>query len=60
MSEGATSRDRIVILDPDGAGRSFRIHKALMLFVNRRLQIAEPLARSKGIVPLPLELRRRP
>src|SRR3954453_1979541 len=46
-----------MILDPDDAERFFRLHKALSLFVNRRLKIAKPPARSKGIVALPPEQR---
>src|SRR3954452_10042025 len=46
-----------MILDPDEAERFFRLHKALSLFVSRRLKIAKPPARSKGIVALPPEHR---
>ena len=46
-----------MILDPDDAGRFFKLHKALALFVNRRLKIAKSPAKSKGIVALPPGLR---
>ncbi|WP_165248050.1 hypothetical protein [Paludisphaera soli] len=42
-----------MILDPDDAERFFTLHKALTLFVNRRLKIAEPPAKSQGLVALP-------
>ncbi len=41
-------------LDPDDAERFFRLHKALTLFVNRRLKIVElPAESSKAIIALP-------
>jgi hypothetical protein len=46
-----------MILDPDDCERFFKLHKALTLFVNQRLKIAEPPAKSKGIVSLPPEQR---
>jgi hypothetical protein len=42
-----------MILDPDDCERFFKLHKALTLFVNQRLQVVEPPARSaKEIVAL--------
>jgi hypothetical protein len=46
-----------MILDPAHAERFFKIHKALILFVNQRLKIAEPLANTEGIVALPPQQR---
>jgi hypothetical protein len=46
-----------MILDPDDCERFFKLHKALTLFVNRRLKIGKAPARSKGIVALPPEQR---
>jgi hypothetical protein len=47
-----------MILDPDDAERVFKLHKALSLFVNRRLKLAKPPAGSaKVIVALPPEQR---
>src|SRR5262249_14602892 len=43
-----------MILAPGDAERFFKIHKALSLFVNRRLKVAKPPAgSSKRIVALP-------
>jgi hypothetical protein len=43
-----------MILDPDDAERFFKLHKALMLFVNQRLKVVKPPAKSaKTIVALP-------
>jgi hypothetical protein len=44
-------------LDPDDCERCFRLHKPLALFVNQRLKVAKPPAKSKGIVALPPEQR---
>jgi len=46
-----------MILDPDDCERFFKLHKALTLFVNRRLKIAKPPTKSEGIVALPPEQR---
>ena len=46
-----------MILDPDDCERFFKLHKALTLFVNQRLKIAKPPAKSKGIVALPPDHR---
>ena len=46
-----------MILDPDDAERFFKLHKALTLFVNRRLKIVKPPAKSEVIVALPPEHR---
>jgi hypothetical protein len=43
-----------MILDPDDAERFFKLHKALMLFVDRRFKVVKPpAASSKTIVALP-------
>jgi hypothetical protein len=43
-----------MILDPDDAERFFKLHKALTLFVNRRLMVVKsPAGSSKAIVALP-------
>jgi len=43
-----------MILAPDDSERFFKLHKALMLFVNQRLKIVKPPAKSeKVIVALP-------
>ncbi len=44
-------------LEPDDAERFFKLHKALTLFVNQRLKIAKPPAKSEGIVALPPQQR---
>src|SRR6516165_3994686 len=46
-----------MILAPDDCERFFKLHKALTLFVNRRLKVVEPPAKSEGIVALPPEQR---
>jgi hypothetical protein len=47
-----------MILDPDDAQKFFKLHKALALFVNQRLALGEPPARSASvIVSLPPEGR---
>src|SRR6476469_2653448 len=46
-----------MILDPDDCEQFFKLHKALTLFANRRLKIANPPAKSEGIVALPPEQR---
>src|SRR4051812_35912990 len=54
---GGASQVRIMILEPDDAERFFKLHKALTLFVNQRLKIAKPPAKSEGIVALPPKQR---
>jgi hypothetical protein len=50
--------DTRMILDPDDAGRFFKLHKALTLFVSQRLKFIEPPASSaKVIIALPPEQR---
>ena len=47
-----------MILDPDDRERFYKLHKALILFVNQRLEIVEaPTASSKTIVALPPDQR---
>ncbi len=46
-----------MILDPDDSERFIKLHKALMLFVNHRLKIVQPPAKSAGIVAFPLQQR---
>jgi len=47
-----------MILDPDDCERFFKLHKALMLFVNQRLKVVKPPAKSaKAIVALPPDQR---
>jgi hypothetical protein len=47
-----------MILDPDDCERFYKLHKALMLFVNQRLNVVEPPSGSaKEIVALPLDRR---
>ena len=47
-----------MILDPDDCERFFKLHKALMLFVNQRLKVVKPPAKSaKAIDALPPDQR---
>jgi hypothetical protein len=39
-----------MILDPDDSERFFKLHKALMLFVNQRLKVVTPPAKSKKVI----------
>ena len=52
--ESSRPRNAPMILDPDDLEQFFKLHKALMLFVNQRLKIVKPPAKSeKVIVALP-------
>jgi hypothetical protein len=39
-----------MILDPDDSEQFFKLHKALMLFVNQRLKIVKPPAKSEKVI----------